>query len=264
MANDELMQIIPVPLPTEVPEPPALENLPIDVLHSATVEMLIQQNDDLASRLKVNIRRNSVQEQEILNLQRQLKELQRASDNLKSQNEIIKEKEDLWQKQRQSKERQLKANEEEIKLLELRYNELYSATQHKKKELYQEIVEKNESIAHLKKKVDARKQVSERGKDKVREMLLSAAGALEGHKSTAKQIAAQNEIYKKQVMELKETGKENEALFKKKLLEHSRVSKKHIQSLEQDIQELQEQLHQQERLQEEESQKLIEKQESLE
>ena len=263
MANEELHKIIPVPLPVEVPEPPALDNLPLDVIHSATVEMLLQQNDDLASRLKVNIRRNSIQEQEILKLQRQLQELQRVSDNLKSQNELIKEKESLWQKQRQSKERQLKTNQEEIKLLELRYNELFTATKHKKKELYREIIEKNNDIEELKKKIIARKQISERGKEKVREMLVSAAGEMQEKKDSYKQTFAQNEIYKKQIQELKAAKLKKEELFKQKMIEISNVSKEHIHRLEEKVSLLEGQIEEHKSNEQSLEQKFLDKENQL-
>ena len=88
-------RLIPIPLPTEIPEPPSLDKLPLDVVHSATVEMLLQQNEDLSARLKVNIRRNSTQEQDILKLRREIHLLDQKIESLKAQNEIVKEKETI-------------------------------------------------------------------------------------------------------------------------------------------------------------------------
>lgn len=97
------IKLIPIPLPTEIPAPPSLENLPLDVIHSATVEMLLQQNDDLSSRLKVNIRRNSQQEQQILELKKQIHHLEQSNENLKAQNAIVKEKESIWTRQKEKR-----------------------------------------------------------------------------------------------------------------------------------------------------------------
>lgn len=86
---------IPVPLPTEVPPPPDLSSLPPHILHSGTVETLIGQNEDLMSRLKVNIRRNSILEQQLLENERINSELTHVNNSLMSQLQILQEKERL-------------------------------------------------------------------------------------------------------------------------------------------------------------------------
>jgi chromosome segregation ATPase len=54
-----------IPIPTELPAAPDLKDLPTEVLHSGTVETLLQQNQDLMSRLSITIRRNAELEQEL-------------------------------------------------------------------------------------------------------------------------------------------------------------------------------------------------------
>src|SRR4051812_21731739 len=71
----DTQEYIPVPLPTQVPTPPNLSQLPSEVLHSGTVETLIAHNEDLIARLKVNLRRNALLEQQILGLEKQINEL---------------------------------------------------------------------------------------------------------------------------------------------------------------------------------------------
>ncbi|MEK7357595.1 MAG: hypothetical protein AAB250_14175 [Bdellovibrionota bacterium] len=92
--NDDLSSV-PVPLPTEIPPPPNLSQLPAHILHSGTVETLIGQNEDLMVRLKVNIRRNGVLEQRILQQEQILEEIQAINASLVAQVQILQEKERL-------------------------------------------------------------------------------------------------------------------------------------------------------------------------
>lgn len=87
---------IPVPLPTEVPPPPNLSQLPAHILHSGTVETLIGQNEDLMARLKVNIRRNSILEQQLMEQDRINQEITHAHNSLVSQIQILQEKDEMW------------------------------------------------------------------------------------------------------------------------------------------------------------------------
>ncbi len=102
------------PIPTNVPSPPPLDNLPFDVLHSATVEMLIQQNGDLTSRLTVNIRRNSQLEQKILELEQKIKEVTHVRENLELQTDIMLEKEKKWTSEKEIKDDEILNLEERL------------------------------------------------------------------------------------------------------------------------------------------------------
>ena len=81
-----------VPLPTEIPRPPDFSALPPSILHSGTVETLLGLNEDLMARLKINIRRNSVYEQQILELEKAQNELSFLNQSLTSQLELLAEK----------------------------------------------------------------------------------------------------------------------------------------------------------------------------
>ncbi len=83
---------MPIPLPLEIPSPPNLSQLPAHILHSGTVETLIGQNEDLMARLKVNIRRNSILEQQIMEQDRQAAELKHTQSTLIAQYQILQEK----------------------------------------------------------------------------------------------------------------------------------------------------------------------------
>ena len=81
-----------VPLPNEIPNVPDFSSLPPSILHSGTVETLIAINDDLMARLKINIRRNSVLEGQILELEKIQDEFAMQNQSLAQQLELIREK----------------------------------------------------------------------------------------------------------------------------------------------------------------------------
>lgn len=85
-----------VPLPNEIPPPPDLSSLPTHILHSGTMETLIGLNEDLMARLKVNIRRNGVLEQQLIEQERTNSELTRVNSRLSSQLQVLREKEQVW------------------------------------------------------------------------------------------------------------------------------------------------------------------------
>ena len=92
MSEVESTTSVPVPLPTDLPPAPDLAQLPAYILHTGTVETLIGQNEDLMARLKVNIRRNSILEQQIMEQERSAGELMRANTSLMAQLEILQAK----------------------------------------------------------------------------------------------------------------------------------------------------------------------------
>lgn len=85
-------EAIPVPLPTEIPPPPNFSQLPPAILHSGTVETLIGLNEDLMARLKVNIRRNSILEQQIMDNEKRHGDLARVNSSLTAQLQVMQEK----------------------------------------------------------------------------------------------------------------------------------------------------------------------------
>lgn len=111
---------IPVPLPTEIPPPPDLSSLPAPILHSGTVETLIGLNEDLMARLKVNIRRNSILEQQIMELEKLHDELARVNGSLTSQLQILQEKDRVWREKTQREDSRHDSLKAEIELLNTR------------------------------------------------------------------------------------------------------------------------------------------------
>ncbi len=126
---------IPVPLPNEIPEPPQLSELPKDILHSGTVETLIGQNDDLMSRLKVTIRRQSLLEQKIIELKDRNLEVQDHADNIFHQNQILREKDKQASKRFIELEQNHSKLKEELQLYEIRYSELSDQMDQRKQSL---------------------------------------------------------------------------------------------------------------------------------
>ncbi len=114
--DTENTKMVKVPIPTGIPSPPPLDSLPFDVLHSATVEMLIQQNDDLISRLKINIRRNSQLEQKILEFEQKMKETLHFRENLELQRDIILEKEKKWTLEKKTRDNEILNLKEQLAL----------------------------------------------------------------------------------------------------------------------------------------------------
>lgn len=98
----ETPNLMPVPLPLEIPPPPNLSQLPAHILHSGTVETLLGQNDDLMARLKVNVRRNSLLEQQIMEQDRQHAELKHAHATLTAQYQVLQEKGEMLREKSQT------------------------------------------------------------------------------------------------------------------------------------------------------------------
>lgn len=86
------MDPVNIPLPNQIPPAPKLDELPSRVLHTATVETLIDYSEDLASRLKVHLRRGTQLEQQIFDLETQIADSERMRAAMQAQIEILREK----------------------------------------------------------------------------------------------------------------------------------------------------------------------------
>lgn len=228
--SDKKTEMIPVPIPTEVPAPPRLENIPLDILHSATVEMLIQQNEDLSSRLKVNIRRNSQLELKILELEKKIKHKEQKHQNLLAQNEIILEKENIWSSQKEEKARQLQSLESEINLLNTRYNELYTTSQQMQREQRKQLVSQQSDLETLRAKLLINQKLRRKAKDKLRHFLLEAAENFNSRTHEIKVSQSSNRVLKKSFESLKNEITEKETFFKEQLEALKLATKKSIEA----------------------------------
>lgn len=131
MSDIDKNEFVPIPLPFQIPEPPDLSKVPIGVIHSATVETLISQTEDLTARLKVQIRRNAVLERKALEMEEKTQLAEKELNSLKEQHEIFNEKENAQSEKIRELQNSVDTEKKELQLLEVRYSELYSLGQKK-------------------------------------------------------------------------------------------------------------------------------------
>jgi chromosome segregation ATPase len=115
-----------IPLPNQIPPAPRLDELPNRVLHTATVETLIDYSDDLASRLKVHIRRGTHLEQQIIDLENEIADSERMRAALQAQIEILREKDKSISEKHQFSEARFQRISDEINILKLENSEITS------------------------------------------------------------------------------------------------------------------------------------------
>jgi vacuolar-type H+-ATPase subunit I/STV1 len=113
-----------IPLPHQIPPAPKLENLPARVLHTATVETLIDYSEDLASRLKVHLRRGGQLEQQIIDLENQITDSERMRAALQAQIEILREKDRSISEKNYASETKAQRIADELSLAKLEGSEL--------------------------------------------------------------------------------------------------------------------------------------------
>lgn len=111
-------------LPSQIPEPPKMTEIPLSVLHSSTVDSLISYSDDLVARLKVQIRRNSVLERKSLEDNSQSEKLARELETLQRQHEHFNEKERQQGQKTHELQSQLETTEKDLELLETQFADL--------------------------------------------------------------------------------------------------------------------------------------------
>lgn len=94
-----------VPTPDEIPDHSETHReIPLEIKRSATVEALIGQNDDLVARLKVNLRRLTLLENENDRLRQIHRALEAKNNALTDEKRIFAEKENLWRAKEQKLE----------------------------------------------------------------------------------------------------------------------------------------------------------------
>ncbi len=124
MDAESILSLTDIPLPNAVPPPPQLRDVPARIMHSATVETLIDHADDLSSRLKVHIRRNGQLEGQIIELDEKLIESEMFRKTLISQIEILREKDKAVADKQSAIEQKLQRSNEELDLSRLESQEL--------------------------------------------------------------------------------------------------------------------------------------------
>lgn len=150
MTENEKNEFVPIPLPSQIPEPPDLSKVPLSVLHSATVEALLSQTEDLMARLKVQIRRNAVLERRALDFEDKSQQLEKQMQTLQQQNEVLIEKEQFQSEKLKETQTQLEASQKEMSLLEIRYSENFALSQKNEADSQKTITDLKSEVNQLK------------------------------------------------------------------------------------------------------------------
>ena len=133
---------IPIPTPEAVPAPLNIGHLPASVLQSQTVEYLLQQNQDLMTRLQITIRR-------LTDLERQNNEINDRYKTSREQGEYFSNETNLLRDRNRRHELNLQHARSEIAQLEKRIAELYTSTKDYREKLEQENFQLRSDLAHL-------------------------------------------------------------------------------------------------------------------
>lgn len=143
------------PLPNELP---ARTSSPPAQLRSATVEALINQNEDLSARLAVNLRRMSLLENRLEQVLSEQQNLQGQYDAVVDQYMILKNKDDCYQEQVLAERKHnaalaqlLDSRTEELKIADLRCQELACAREIEQSQWQTKLAQTHRKLLRLQK-----------------------------------------------------------------------------------------------------------------
>ncbi len=146
---DEFVQRMPIP--TEIPSPLNLKGLPLEIIRSNTVDALIQQNEDIMARLSVSLRRSSLLEDRLSQLEAVNRSLEHRNEILSDQYLVLQEKDKILSGRSLNVEKMIQAYKEKIQLLETQFAELYSDSKDKQDHLSSEIQKHLRRLSRLQK-----------------------------------------------------------------------------------------------------------------
>ncbi len=138
-----------IPLPTQIPQPVDLSELPEHVLKSGTIEMLIQQNEDLLARLSVSLRRNSNLESRLQQGEMEMRNLTLENSTLKDQILVFQEKDQSWKGRIHKAEEKRQEAEEDLRLTAFKLRELENTSQKRLTELTTSLVRAEGDLSRL-------------------------------------------------------------------------------------------------------------------
>jgi chromosome segregation ATPase len=147
--DTEDFEVAKIPVPSELPKAFDFRSLPGEVTKSSAVEALIQQNDDLMSRLSVALRRISDLEEDLLSERQDGLQYRGKYENLRDQVLVLKEKIRLLTERKENEEAETQGFKEQIQLLEIRYAELYQASQRKEARLSEQLSLSQKNLGRL-------------------------------------------------------------------------------------------------------------------
>ncbi len=128
-----------VPLPNQVPSPVDLSVVPEHILRSGAVESLIQQNEDLMARLAVALRRNSLLEERVSEVEQSLKAFKHRYDVMQDQVLVLREKDQVLLSRTQKAQEESAEARQALTQLETRYAELYTSSKDRQSQLMENL-----------------------------------------------------------------------------------------------------------------------------
>ena len=146
---DDEFEVKNIPVPSDMPEPIKHGDFSAGVKRSSAVEALIQQNDDLMSRLSVSLRRIADLEERVQTQALENGKYKSRYENLKDQVLVLKEKAKILTERKGAEESEVKGFKDQIKLLEIRYSELYESSQQKETKFLEAMAKSNKLVARL-------------------------------------------------------------------------------------------------------------------
>jgi len=161
-----------IPLPDEMPATFNYAHLPKEILKSSSVESLISQNEDLATRLKVALRRLALLENENQKLSEDAQRARLSQTAVADQVLIYKEKDNMWKQKLQQAEKQKEVQTEKALALQskveklsaecVRYNKYHDRIKtqvkpyiHQLKEYSRDLESKNQSLSQERSRQEA-------------------------------------------------------------------------------------------------------------
>ena len=151
------------PTPDQLPNRIDLTNIPESVLRTNVIESLINQNDDLMSRLTVSLRRIASLEDKLSTSQTETLQFRSKYENLKDQVLILKEQSRNFIARAKSAEKKTLVEEksiselkEQIKVLEIRYAELSQSLEEREAKILQKsdrTIKENRRLAKYRRNV---------------------------------------------------------------------------------------------------------------
>lgn len=131
--EDEIRKI---KTPDQVPDRIDLSQVPQNILRSSVIDSLIQQNEDLMTRLSVTLRRVATLEEKLIDAQAESTQAKTKYENVQDQVFILREQSrKITERLRIEEENKTKENlfqneaRNQIQVLEIRYAELYTSSQ---------------------------------------------------------------------------------------------------------------------------------------
>lgn len=135
-----------IPTPNQIPSRLDLTQLPAQVLRSAAVEALANQNEDLMARLNVAMKRSAQLENHISELQQERFELEHQLNSARDAALVLQEKDRRFSEVYGKFEAETQSSREQLQLLETQFSELFVTSQEQKRNSQEKIEKLSKEI----------------------------------------------------------------------------------------------------------------------